>query len=136
MFVHEIEIRVRYGETDKMGYLYYGHYAEYLEVARVEAIRSLGISYKEMEDEIGIMLPVLEFNSKYLRPAYYDDVVILKSRVEALPDKFITFSTDFINKSTGKLMNKSVVKLGFVSSKSRKLVDCPEVLMTALKTFF
>ena len=72
MYSFKTKVRVRYAETDKMGYCYYGNYATYFEIARVEALRSLGVSYKSLEDE-GVFLPVSEFNIKYLKPAYYDD---------------------------------------------------------------
>ena len=72
MYTSITKIRVRYAETDMMGYVYYGNYATYFEVARVEAIKKLGFSYRRMEDE-GIALPVLEFSIKYYKPAFYDD---------------------------------------------------------------
>jgi len=67
-------LRVRYGETDPMKYVYYGNYAEYLEVARVELFRTLGISYDEIEKR-GIWLPVSEYKIKYLKPAFYDEIL-------------------------------------------------------------
>src|ERR1041384_2936714 len=84
MFTATIQIRVRYGETDQMGYMYYGNYALYYEVGRVEALRTLGVSYKEMEEQ-GIMLPVAELHTKYLRPALYDDLVTVKTTLKELP---------------------------------------------------
>ena len=72
MYQHESKVRVRYAETDQMGYVYYGNYATYYEIGRVELIRSLGISYKELE-EMGVMMPVLENKSKFLSAALYDD---------------------------------------------------------------
>ena len=78
-FIHETKVRVRYGETDQMGYCYYGNYAQYFEVGRVEALRSLGCSYKALEDQ-GIMLPVSEYNVKYKRPAYYDDELTIQTK--------------------------------------------------------
>ena len=73
MLIHEVKIRVRYAETDQMGYVYYGNYATYYEVARVESLRSLGFSYKLLEEQ-GIMMPVAENKSKFVRPAKYDEV--------------------------------------------------------------
>ena len=86
----DINIRVRYAETDKMGYVYYGNYATYYEVGRVEALRKLGMSYKEMEDE-GIMLPVLSFNIKYFKPAFYDDLLTIKTSITEMPNTRIKF---------------------------------------------
>ena len=71
MYEHQHHKRVRYAETDKMGYLYYGHYAKYYEIGRVEALRSLGLSYRDMEDKLGLMLPVLSLEARYKSPAYY-----------------------------------------------------------------
>ena len=135
MYQHSIELRVRYGETDKMAYLYYVNYAEYLEVARVEAIRHLGFSYKKMEDELNILLPVVEYHSKFIRPAYYDDVVTLSSSVKEMPDRYIIFETDITN-AAGKLINSSQVKLAFVDAVSRKAIVCPDFIIQALQSFF
>ena len=77
MIEHKEVLRVRYGETDQMGFVYYGNYALYFEVARVEALRSLGISYAQLEKE-GVLLPVYEFTTKYLKPANYDDMLTIK----------------------------------------------------------
>ena len=82
-FSTSTKIRVRYGETDQMGYCYYGNYAQYFEVGRVEALREVGLSYKEMETQ-GIMLPVSEYNVKYLSPAFYDDELIITTKIEEL----------------------------------------------------
>jgi acyl-CoA thioester hydrolase len=79
MYSVKNQIRVRYAETDRMGYVYYGNYAQYFEVARVEMLRGLGISYKTLEDS-GIMLPVLDFTIKYIKPAFYDDLLTIKTK--------------------------------------------------------
>ena len=80
MYSNEVTLRVRYGETDQMGYVYYGNYAQYYEVGRVELLRSLGLSYKSLE-EMGYELPVLSFNIEYLKPVYYDDKIVLKTSI-------------------------------------------------------
>ncbi len=80
MFVTETQMRVRYAETDRMGYAYYGNYATYFEVARVEALRELGMSYRELEDS-GILLPVRDLHIKYHKPAYYDDLLTIKTSI-------------------------------------------------------
>ncbi len=84
MYSCETIIRVRYAETDRMGYVYYGNYAAFYESGRVEALRALGLSYRDMEDK-GIMLPVLSFNIKYYKPAFFDDVLIIKTSVKEMP---------------------------------------------------
>ena len=84
MFNTETKIRVRYAETDRMGYVYYGNYATYFEVARVESLRTMGMTYKEMEDQ-GIILPVLEYYIKFIKPAFYDDLLTIKTTIPTLP---------------------------------------------------
>jgi acyl-CoA thioester hydrolase len=78
MFVHDTQLRIRYSETDQMGYCYYGNYAAFFEIGRVETLRSLGVSYKELEDK-GIMLPVLSYEVKFIKPAFYDDLITDKN---------------------------------------------------------
>ncbi|GIR58266.1 MAG: hypothetical protein CM15mP65_08470 [Crocinitomicaceae bacterium] len=84
MYKSEVKLRVRYAETDQMGYCYYGNYAQYFEVARVESLRSLGVAYKDLED-MGIILPVTHFQIKYLKPAFYDENLSVKSYIVKLP---------------------------------------------------
>ena len=88
MICHETKLRVRYAETDKIGYVYYGIYAQYYEVGRVELLRSLGVSYKSLEKN-GFELPVLSFNISYLKPLFYDDNFILKTCIKSLPSSKI-----------------------------------------------
>ncbi len=90
MYQSNVNIRVRYAETDQMGYCYYGNYAMYYEVARVETLREIGVSYKELENQ-GILLPVLDFNIKYLKPAYYDDQLTICCKIPILPSVKIKF---------------------------------------------
>src|SRR6185295_1633646 len=96
MYITEIKIRVRYAETDQMGYVYYGNYAAYFEVARVETLRNLGFSYKKLEEE-GIMLPVLSFSTRYNKPAFYDDELIIKVSIKELPMARIRFDYETYN---------------------------------------
>ena len=98
MFEHQIKFRVLYSDTDKMGYMYYGQYAKYLEMGRVEALRSLGLSYKSMEDT-GVMLPVLDLKLKYIKPLYYDDEVTLTTKISEIPGTRIYFEYDFLARS-------------------------------------
>lgn len=134
MFTHETQIRVRYSETDKMGYLYYGNYAAYLEVARVEALRELGIVYKEMEDIHGILLPVAKYESTFVRPAYYDSLLTLKTEIRETPSSFIHFYTDIFNEEN-KIINRSVVKLAFIKADGSRC-NAPEFILNALKSYF
>jgi acyl-CoA thioester hydrolase len=135
MYTATTQIRVRYGETDQMGYLYYGFYALYYEVGRAEAIRELGFTYKELE-ETGIMMPVVELNAQYFRPALYDNLITVKTILKELPDgPKIKFHSELYNEQ-GELLNKGVTTLVFYSAGEKKKVDMPEVLLDKLKPFF
>lgn len=135
MYSSTTEIRVRYGETDQMGYLYYGYYALYYEVGRAEAIRQLGYTYRELE-EMGIMMPVVELNSQYLRPALYDDLITVKTILKELPDgPKISFHSELYNEK-GQLLNKGVTTLVFYDPKEKQKVNMPEALKERLAPYF
>lgn len=118
MIVHEIQVRVRYAETDQMGYVYYGNYATYFEVARVETFRAIGFSYKEME-EAGVMMPVLEYKTKYIKPAFYDDLLTIKVIIKEKPSIRIRFEYEVYNEA-GVLLNVSETTLVFVNKNTGK----------------
>jgi acyl-CoA thioester hydrolase len=134
MLVSETKIRVRYGETDRMGYVYYGNYAEYYEVGRVEALRKLGFSYKEMEDQ-GILLPVLEFSINYKKPAFYDDEITVKTSIKEMPGVKITFHYECFNENH-ELLNSGKVTLVFVNKQSNKPCQPPDWFKKAIEPFF
>jgi|SRR6185437_14779200 len=134
MYSHSIEMRVRYGETDKMGYLYYGNYAEYYEVGRVEAIRSLGLSYKELEDS-GISMPVLDLQSTYVKPAHYDDVLKVTTTITEMPRVRALFSYEITNE-TDETINFGKTTLIFFDMKRRKPCRAPIKLVEKLSPFF
>ena len=125
MFSFETKVRVRYAETDKMGFVYYGNYATYFEVARVEALRKLGFNYKEMEDE-GIMLPVLSYSTSFYKPAFYDDELTIKLQVKEMPSTRINFYFETFN-SVGEHLNTAEVTLVFVDMKKTNHVTLPSV---------
>lgn len=135
MFVHEMSVRVRYGETDQMGYLYYGHYAAYFEVGRVEALRSLGLSYKELEEKSGIMMPVMSMQVRYLRPAYYDESLRIQTAIRKLPEKDITFHYEVFNEKD-ELINAATVKLCFILAADRTTVPVPRSIVEMLNPYF
>jgi acyl-CoA thioester hydrolase len=135
MYAHETQIRVRYGETDQMGYLYYGNYAQYFEVGRVETIRSLGLTYKELEEVHGIWLPVVSLEMRFVRPAYYDDLLTVRSELRDLPDEHITFHVEVSNERK-KLVNAGRVRLCFFDAATKKVVPAPEYLMEKLRPYF
>lgn len=134
MLHQEINIRVRYAETDQMGYVYYGNYATYYEVARVESLRNLGFSYKLLEEQ-GVMMPVIENKSKFIRPARYDDLLTIKVKVEEMPESRITFKYEVYNEQE-KLINLGETILAFVNMKNGRPCDAPESIVTLLKPFF
>ena len=133
MFSHQTKIRVRYAETDKMGYVYYGNYATYFEVARVEALRSLGVNYKEMEDS-GVMLPVLSYSTKFFKPAFYDEELTIKLYIKELPKARIHFYFETFNSSDIKI-NEAEVVLVFVDMEKNKPCSAHEGLVNQLKPF-
>ena len=123
-------LRVRYGETDPMKYVYYGNYAEYLEVARVELFRELGIPYNEIENQ-GIWLPVSEFSIKYLKPGLYDEILEIHTYIKKLPGVRIEFEYEIYNSSKEKI-TEAKTTLFFLDSKTNKVVKCPDFLMDLL----
>ena len=134
MYQYETKIRVRYAETDQMGFVYYGNYATYYEVARVEALRALGISYKSMEKN-GILLPVLENYSKYIRPAIYDDLLTLRLYLKKIPDTRITFEYEIFNEAE-ILLNLGKTTLVFLNRDTTKPVSAPDFILDVLNPYF
>ena len=135
MYTHETQTRVRYGETDQMGYLYYGNYALYYEVGRAEMIRDLGLSYKDMESKLGIMMPVMSLQMRFVRPALYDELVTIRTTLRELPTSTITFHMELFNEKK-KLLNGGLVKLCFVEMATNRTVAPPQYLMEKLQPFF
>lgn len=134
MFEHSTKIRVRYGETDQMGYMYYGNYAQFYEVGRVEMLRSLGLTYSGME-ESGIMMPVLELNCKYLKPALYDEEIIVKVIMESMPRVRIHFRYELFNEKN-ELINTGETLLVFINMKTNRPCLPSQEFLDKLKPFF
>ncbi len=135
MYISETKIRVRYAETDRMGYVYYGNYAAWFEVGRVEALRSLGLSYKVMEDQ-GVMLPVLSYNIKYFKPAFFDDVLTIRTTVNAVPSGTrIHFHYETINEQ-GISLNKAETSHVFVKTTNGRPCPVPQNVIEILTPFF
>lgn len=131
MYLHETKIRIRYGETDQMGYVYYGNYAQFLEIGRVEMLRSLGLSYKSLEEK-GIMLPVVDFSIKYLKPARYDDLIKVRTMITEIPTAKIKFSYEIYNESD-LLLTRAETTLVFVKKEDMKPTFAPQELIQELK---
>ncbi|PIB23682.1 thioesterase [Maribacter sp. 4U21] len=127
-----ISFRVRYGETDQMGVVYHGNYAQYLEMGRVEWLRKLGISYKEMEEN-GIMLPVINLNIKYLKSAYYDDLIFVKTTLKKTPSVRIEFDYIIINEKEEVLVEANTV-LVFMNVSKKRPIKCPDFILDRLES--
>lgn len=126
-----IQFRVRYGETDQMGFAYYGNYAQYFEIGRTEWLRKLGITYKKMEEK-GIMLPVMNLNINYLKPAKYDDLLTLKTTLTKMPSAKIEFSYELFNEE-GELLTTANTTLVFVNMKTNKPTRAPKYVLKKLQ---
>lgn len=133
LFTQETKLRVRYGETDQMGYCYYGNYAQYFEVGRVEALRAVGMSYRDMEND-GIMLPVSEFTVKYLSPALYDDELTITTRITAVNGARIEFEYEISNQQNKKVSTAKTT-LVFVSNETMRPVQAPENFLKLLQAY-
>lgn len=135
MFISETTIRVRYAETDQMDVVYHGNYAQYFEVGRVESIRQLGISYKEVE-AMGIIMPIVEWQAKFIRPAHYDDLLTIRTTLKELPtDHRMEFYQEVFNEK-GKLLTSGKVLLYFLAADTREKIDMPETFRALLQPYF
>ncbi|MFY0608076.1 MAG: acyl-CoA thioesterase [Cyclobacteriaceae bacterium] len=134
MYKTEVEIRVRYAETDQMGFVYYGNYAMYYEVARVEAFRNLGFPYKKLED-MGIGMPVLSLNIQYHHPARYDDLLTVSVTIPEKPRARIKFTYEVTNQD-GKRINTGETELVFMNMVSGKPVRLPSIMDELLQPHF
>ncbi|MDI3320486.1 acyl-CoA thioesterase [Pinibacter soli] len=135
MYSSETQIRVRYAETDQMGVVYYGNYAQYYEVGRVEAIRQLGFAYAELE-RTGVIMPVVEMHCKYLRPALYDNLLTVKTILKELPlHHKIEFHQEVYNEQ-GNLLNTGKVVLYFLEAKTMQRTVMPAAMKERLAEFF
>ncbi len=135
MFESSTQVRVRYAETDQMDVVYHGNYAQYFEVARAEAIRKLGFTYKDME-AMGTYMPIVELHCKYLRPAHYDDLLTIKVMLKELPtDHRIEFNHEVYNES-GKLLTIGKVVLYFIDAATKEKTTMPKALYETLQPYF
>lgn len=128
---HQISFRVRYGETDQMGVVYHGNYPEYMEIGRVEWLRALGISYREMEEN-GCMLPVISLAIQYKKPAVYDDRITVVTRLKNIPTVRIQFEYE-IRSENGEILALAETDLAFLDTTTRKPMRCPPYLLEKIK---
>ncbi len=134
MFVYETKIRVRYADVDQMGYVYNGNYATYYEVARTESLRSLGMTYKSMEDE-GVMMPVLEMKSKFFRPIKYDENITVKVTIKQKPGVRILFEYNIYNEQN-EHVHQGETTLVFVDIEKNRPCMPPQTFINVMKPFF
>ncbi|HLW39342.1 MAG TPA: thioesterase family protein [Brumimicrobium sp.] len=132
LYSADFKLRVRYGETDQMGYCYYGNYAQYFEVGRVEALRELGMTYKELEEK-GYMLPVSTYNVKYFSPALYDDLLTITTKIKSQKGVRLHFAYTIKNE-IGNLLAEADTVLVFVDKKSMKPTSPPKEFVALLST--
>ena len=134
MYSFKTKVRVRYAETDQMGFVYYGVYAQYFEVGRVELLRSLGVSYKSLEEE-GYFLPVVNFEIQYQKPALYDDELTIKTTIKEVPSTRIEFYYETFNMDNESL-NTAKVVLVFIDKNTKKPCLPPDIIINKLKEKF
>ena len=134
MYKSETTVRVRYGETDQMGYVYYGIYAMYYEVARVESLRQLGLTYREIE-AMGIIMPVLENRSRFIAPGRYDEELRIVTTLREKPSVRIKFEYEIFN-SENTLIHQGETSLAFVDKLSNRPCRPPDAMQKVLEPFF
>lgn len=134
MYNHISSYRVRYADVDQMGYMYYGNYSKLYEIGRVEALRDLGVRYRDMEQD-GIWMPVYENQSKYIKPAKYDDLLEINCKLDVLPSSRIVFTTEVKNEE-GQLIHVGKTTLVFIAQKTGKIITCPEIILVKLRSYF
>ncbi len=134
MYVHETQYRVTYGDTDQMKYVYYGHYARLFEIGRVEAMRALGFSYRTFEEE-GVMMPVLDMRCQYIKPAFYDELLTIRTTVTEMPGVRISFLYDIFNEK-GEHIHQGTTTLVFVQMNNNRPCKLPDHFAAALQPYF
>lgn len=127
---NSFSFRVRYGETDQMGVVYHGNYAQYLEMGRVEWLRSMGISYRGMEEN-GIMLPVISLQIDYKKPARYDDLITVETALKKAPLVRIEFDYKIYNE-TRELLAEANTVLAFMDMQTNRPTKCPDYILEKL----
>lgn len=130
--MHTLQFKVVYADTDKMGVMYHGNYARYLEMARVEYIRSLGISYANIEQQ-GVMLPVIDWHAQFLRPAVYDETITIKTILKEIVLKTkIMFVSELYNEKN-KLILKAEIILCYIDANTKKAIKAPDWLQAKIE---
>jgi acyl-CoA thioester hydrolase len=134
MYSFDYPYRIRYADVDQMGYMYYGNYARLYEIGRVEALRSLGLRYRDLEDS-GVMMPVYENRSRYIQPAKYDDLLTIRVLIKEIPKVRIIFNYEIYNEAN-TLLHTGETTLVFVKMENNRITVCPKEILDKLKPFF
>ena len=134
MYEGSAQVRVRYAETDQMGYVYYGNYAMYYEVARVEVLRQMGFAYKSLED-LGVMMPVVELKSRYKQPGFYDELLTIKVTIPEMPAVEMKFIYEITNEK-GVVINLGETTLFFADKETGKPTRMPAIMKELFQPFF
>ncbi len=134
MYSFDYDYRIRYADIDQMGYMYYGNYAKLYEIGRVEALRSLGLRYRDLE-ETGIIIPVYENKSRYISPAKYDDLVTIRVIIKELPKVRIVFNYEIYDEQQ-TLLHTGETTLVFVKTSNNRIATCPKEISDRLLPFF
>lgn len=135
MFEHSTQIRIHYALTDQMGVVYHGHYAQFFEIARGEAIRQLGFTYKQIE-AMGIIMPVVDLHCKYLRPIKYDELITVKVFLRELTNNHkIVFHSEIYNEA-GSICSTGAVTLYFMEAITMTRANMPAPLKEKLEPYF
>jgi len=135
MYTHDVTgIRIRYYDTDQMGFVYYGNYARFYEIGRVESLRHLGLNYKDLEAR-GIQMPVYDLSCRFIRPARYDDLLTVRVTIPQLPSTRLLFSYEVFNQD-GLLLNTGQTTLVFISANTGRPQPAPADLIELTKPFF
>lgn len=135
MFVSKTQIRIHYALTDQMGVVYHGNYAQFYEIGRTEALRNLGLTYKNIES-MGIIMPVIEIHSKFIRPAVYDDLITIETTLKEIPQHHrIEFHGNIFNEK-GELLNSGHVLLYFLNASTMKKSEMPVAIRQKLEPLF
>ena len=135
MFTSKTKIRVRYAETDQMGFVFHSNFFPYFEVARAESIRQLGFTYADME-KMGLIMPVVEVQARFLHPALYDDLLTIKTFLKEIPlHHKIEFHHEVFNEK-GELLCTGKIILYFMQKEGMKRTTLPEALKKKMERYF
>jgi acyl-CoA thioester hydrolase len=124
------QLTTRYAETDQMGVIHHGIYATYFELARIEWLRFLGLSYAKLETQ-RILLPLLSLSTEFKHPLYFEDQIQIEICLQSEPTSIIDFSYQIFNQDK-VLCTTAKTRLAFVNAETRKIMRCPEVFLNAL----